>query len=301
VVIKMNKKGQKGAIFGIVFVIVLVLCGIFLMASIDMVDASQKGVMVRFGEVKGVMQPGYQFTGPMVSVYPYDLRIRRAEVSMVGSEAALDNEGQEVYTRVQINYRLNPADESIKAAYSNLGKDEQLEQLLNLNGRVREGVNSVIAQHELKYIIANVDQIKDEVDAKIREKFPSEYFILDSIIVDNFDYHQAIKNAINNKKTAVENEATETALANAAIAKAEGAKQVEIKQAEAAAEKQKLAADAKAHQIRVEAEAEAFALKSKSQELTPMMVQNNLIDKWNGAYPKYMMGNSDMLMQLPVE
>ncbi len=130
----------------------------------------------------------------------------------------------------------------------------------------------------------------------IKANFPNEFFTLEMISITNIYFNPKYQAAIELAKT-LEKDAQaaqklqdiKEAEADAKVAEAEGKKQVAIKQAEAIAKTTKLLA-----------EAEAYALEVKAKELTQMMIQNNMIDKWNGAYPQYMLGDSDMLMQLPV-
>ena len=106
--------------WGPAIVTIFILIVLFSAVSFDAVDASHKGVKVRFGRIQGTMDPGMEFTGPMVSVYPYDLRLRKMEVAMEGNQGAVDKDGQSVYARIEINYKLNPL--SVQKIYSEVGR-----------------------------------------------------------------------------------------------------------------------------------------------------------------------------------
>ena len=96
--------------------------------------------------------------------------------------------------------------------------------------------------------------------------------------------------------------AEETAKAETEKVKiAEAQAKIKIAQAEGDKERVQLEADAKAYQILKSAESEARALEMKKEQLTPMMVQNNWIDAWDGKLPQYMLsGNTGLLMQMPL-
>jgi regulator of protease activity HflC (stomatin/prohibitin superfamily) len=289
----MNKKGQGG--FVAVFVIILAVIGVIIAAAgYDTVDASHVGVKVRLGELKGTMQPGLQWTGLFTDVHQYDLRLRKMQVNMLGSEGAVDKDGQSVYANIEIIYRLNP--ENVQDTYANVGKDGSVAEILNVEGLVKEGFKSVTSKYESLSIFQERAQVKSDAIEQIKANFPSDYLILDTVVISNIDFNANFKAAIEQKKVA-----EETAKAKeqeVAVTKFEADKKIET--ARGAAESEKLAAEAQAYKTLTQAEAEAKALELKAQELTPLMIQNNWIDAWNGALPVYTMsGDMDMLMQMP--
>lgn len=286
-----------------VFVLILIGALFVVFGGFDTVDASEKGVKVKFGKVQGVMEPGRQWTGMFVDVHPYNLRIRNMEVKLEGDQAAVDKDGQEVYAIIKVNYRLKPDRDTVLNAYSNLGKDKNLEALLNVNGLVKEGFKSVIARYELKDILADRSKIKEEAMVSIREKFPADYFLLENIVIENFDFNKEIKAAINKKKVA-----TESAKAKEEELKvAEANKAITIMEAEAELEKSKKETDAEAYKKERIAEAEALALRLQKQEINQLLVDMTyaratevFASKFNGQLPTTMLGsNPMMMMQMP--
>ena len=116
------------------------------------------------------------------------------------------------------------------------------------------------------------------------------------VVISNIDFNEAFKKAIEEKKVAEEQAKAEQEKVKIAEA------QANIKIATAEGEKQKiqLEADAQAYSTIELAKAEAESLRLKRQQLTPLMVENNRIDKWDGAYPKYMLSSgANMLFQIP--
>ena len=295
---KMSKKVELGPILGIIAVLVLLIGGGILLFGFDTVDASHKGVMIKFGEIQGTMEPGLKWTGPFVNVEQYNLKLRKMSVAMEGNQGAVDKDGQAVFADIEINYRINPL--NVERMYSEVGWDNnnQLETTLNLNGIVREGFKSVKSQYSSLEIFQKRPEIKQKAIEKIKENFPEDFFILDNVIISNIDFNTAFKSAIESKKVAEEmakakEKEVEVAKMQAeiSVAEAEGSKQVRMKEAEA-----------NAYIIQKQAEAEANALRMKKEQLTPLMVQNNWIDKWDGQVPFYMFGdtsNTDLLLEIP--
>lgn len=295
----MNKsnKGQEGGIAILIAVIVFVAVIFVLAAGYDSVEANHLGVMVKMGQVQGIMQPGMRWTGMFTSVENYNLRMRQMTVNMQGAEAAVDKDGQSVYATIDINYRLNPA--SVQDAYTKIGVDSNLEKTLNIEGIIKEGFKTTTSKHTSTEIWQNRETIKQEAIKKISENFPAEYFTLDNVVVTNLDYNEAFKNAIEqqkvNEKLALSKEA------EVKIAQFEADKT--IQNARGAAESKKLNAEAEAYVVLTQAKAEAEGLSLKKAQLTPLMVYNNIVDKWSGNYPTYYFvtnGANNNLIQMPI-
>jgi regulator of protease activity HflC (stomatin/prohibitin superfamily) len=235
------------------------------------------------------MQPGMQWTGLFTHVESYDLRIRQATVEMLTAEqTAVDKDGQSIKARIQINYRLNP--ESVVDTYSKVGLDRDLATILNLDGIVREGMKTVTAKYESTYIWQNRNEIKEEAIKMIENNFPKKYFVLENVIIPDIDFNPAFMAAIEAQKT---NE--KLALAKekeVAIAKFEAERAVQ--EAKGTAEAQKIA-------VIAQGEADAMVLKLKREQITPELIQNNWITKWDGKLPQFIMSSqsSGLLMQLP--
>ena len=283
----MNKKGQGGFILGGIIAVLfigLIIC----LLGYDTVDTSHIGVKNRFGVQQGTMAPGMQWTGLFTHVEQYDLRSRTMTVVMDEKNSAVDHDGQNVYATVQINYHLKS--ENIETAYSRVGPDNTMENILNLQGLVQEGFKTVTSRHSSTEIWQQRDMVKQEAEDQIQKSFPSDYFVLDNVIISNLDYNPEFKKAIEaqkvNEKLALAKEQ------EVQIARFEADRKIE--EARGIAESQALMT------LRL-AEAEAKSLELKKQQITPLMVQNNWIDKWDGKLPQYNFGSgTDVLMSMPV-
>lgn len=287
----MNNKGQyAGFIAGFVGVAFLVALFVLLIGY-KQVDASHIGVMNRFGVITGTMNPGMQWVGIFTHVEEYDLRVRKMTVEMLtGEQTAIDKDGQTIKARIQVNYRLKP--DSAINAYTHVGVDRDMADVLNLDGILREGFKTTTAKYTSTEIWQKRGEVKDEAVKIIENNFPKDYFILDNIIISDIDFNPAFIAAIEQQKT---NE--KLALAKeqeVAIAKFEADRAVE--QAKGTAEANKIS-------IVAQAQAEAEALRLKREQITPLMVQQLWIQAWQAGgaqVPKIVMGqNQGMLMTLP--
>ena len=146
----------------------------------------------------------------------------------------------------------------------------------------------------------NRQEIKEKAIVQIQSNFPESYFILENVIVSNIDFNVGFKNAIEQKKT--NEELAKAKEKEVAISQYEADKKIEFARGEA--ESKKLNAEAVAYETLTKAKAEAEGLALKRVELTQLMIQNNLIDKWSGELPNFLiMGEGDtpnLLLQTPL-
>jgi len=293
------------------FVVFMVLLGIGLFVGVsgfDSVDASHKGVKVRLGKITGTMEPGLEFTGPLTEVYQYDLRVRTMTVDMAGSQGAVDKDGQSVFATIEVNYKFNPL--NAERAYSEIGLNDDLADILRIEGIVKEGFKTVTSQYSSIEIFQKRQEVKMKAIEQIQSKFPQDFFNIENVIVSNIDFNPAFKAAIEARKVAEESaKAKEQEVfvnkfeADKAIEDARGRAESAKLNAEAEAYQKKVLAESRAFEITEVAKAEATALRLKSQELTPLMLQNNWVDAWGGGakVPMYIAGDggNNFLMEMP--
>src|SRR3990167_7015992 len=181
----MSNTVGKWLIAMVVFTILSIL--VFTL-GFDMVDANNLGVMVNFGQIKGTMEPGIQWTGLFTNVYPYDMKMRKSTVEMEGSGSATDKDGQAVYGRVAVNYRLKGDKDIVQKLYRNIGTDEAIADRLNIEPIIREGFKQATVEFEAIGILENRQKVKEIAQENIKKNFPSEYFEIVDIVVENIDF-----------------------------------------------------------------------------------------------------------------
>lgn len=308
----MNKKGNVGAIVVLIFIIVVFFTMITLFTSFKQVDATHIGVINDMGVIKGTMNSGVAFMWPWVHIEEYDLRMKRLDIIIDDSNSAPDKEGQKVYASIQINYKTNG--ENVLNAYSKVGADRDLPNVLNIQGIAIESFKTVTAQYDSKTLFEKREELKQKAIEQIKANFPKDYLILENVVISNIGYSPAFQQALEDKK--VNEQKALAKQAEAEYQKQEALRQIELAKgeaesqkvktiaaAEADAKKVQLDADAQAHKTLVIAESEAKALEMKKQQLTPLMVQNNWIDMmkstWKGDYPQWVTGdNLNILMNM---
>jgi regulator of protease activity HflC (stomatin/prohibitin superfamily) len=138
---------------------------------------------------------------------------------------------------------------------------------------VRNAYNGVAGQMTAEHIISNRKIYEDSVRRVLIAQLNKEGFDIQQItIAGKISVPQSLEQAINSKITAVQN-----------AQRAENEKQQTI--AEAQKQIESARGDSASTIIRARAEAEANRLKQQS--LTPLLVQKEMIGKWDGKLPQY--------------
>ena len=271
-----NNKGQgAGLAWGVFAFIAFTITIIVLIVGFDTIDASHLGVKIKFGEITGVMEPGMQWTGLFTHVEEYDMRIRKSTVIMEGVNSATDSSGQAVFGSVNVNYRVKNNKDVVWNLYKNVGPDSVIEDRLNLGPIIREGFKQATVKYEAMDILNKRQEVKELAIKNIQGNFPAEYFEIVDIVVENIDFTPEFKLAIEQKKIATQNKLKEEEQVQVVIFQ----QQQEIERFKADAEKMRL----------------------QKAEITELLVQQQMIIKWDGHLPQYLImppEGGGMLMQL---
>lgn len=274
----MKKKGQKDvylALAGIGFVVILVCSFIFFLMAFDKVEASHMGVQVGVnGQIKGVQHPSLQYTGLFTHVYQYDMRTRKIEMDLTGDNSAVDNTGQMINAKINVNYRIKDSDDTIRNLYANVGTDDIIAERLNIPEIITEGFKQATVRFEALDIVNKRQEVKELAKENIHNNFPKEYFEIENIVITNIDWSPQFKSEIEAKKVAEQEKLKE-----------ENKLQVVIFQQQQEIEKYK---------------ADAERIKLQSETLTELTLRQKYLEVWDGHLPSYMIANQDTInMFLP--
>ena len=165
------EKGQFGILGG--FAAIFFICLLVYLLGFDTVSASHIGVKDQFGQIQGTMMPGMQWTGLFVHVEQYNLKTRKEVVEMMSDESAIDKDGQSIFAKIEINYHLNP--DSVTDAYMKVGRNDDMADILNIDGIVREAFKTVTSEYTSLEIFQKRAEVKEKTIEKIRMNFPTKY------------------------------------------------------------------------------------------------------------------------------
>lgn len=268
---------------GAAVVVVLIF---FSFVGCERIDAGHVGVKVDlYGTDKGV-QDAEQVTGMVwylraaSQVYEFPTFVQQAKwANEQGEEGKnVDNsihcttsDGMAVSFDVGLNYMVKADKVSDIFQKYRLPLEQIQEQYLRTS--VRNAYNSVAGGMTAENIISHRALYEDSVRVVLDRGLKPEGFIVQQLtILGKITVPPQLERAINAKIEAVQN-----------------AQRVENELMQTRAEAAKFEAEATgyANSLMIRAKAESEANRLKQATLTPLIVQQQLIEKWNGALPQY--------------
>ena len=248
---------------------------IFLFKSCERIDAGHVGVKVNlYGDNKGVSDvtevTGMVFFNPIThNIYEFPTFIQHKEYTGDNSFVVNSKDGSEFHVSPIINYSVQR--EKVPAIFAKYRRSlEQIEEGF-LKTAVFDAFRLATNKYTADELISNRAQFEIEVRKLLEGQLLREGFIVNQF-TSNLIYPDSFKEAINAKNNAVQ-----------AALRAEN----EVKTAEAQAKIKVATAEGNAQAMLTSAKAEAEANRMKQQTLTPLLLQLEYINKWDGKLPVY--------------
>jgi len=252
----MNGQKMPGKTVGLIIAVVVIV--LLIIATYFGVDAGERGVVLRFGEVNRVVEPGPHFKIPFAEEVVF--MSVRVEKTTTKTEAA-SRDLQTVQTTMVLNYNLDPS--KAGSMYANIG--------LNYNERVidpalKESFKAAAARYTAEELISKRETLKTEVRNYLRDRLGVYGIVVVDLSITDFEFSSEFNRAIESKQTAEQ---------NALRAKRD-------------LERIKVEAEQKITSARAEAE----ALRLQRQVISPELIQLRqieaqikAIEKWDGKLP----------------
>ncbi|MEK6897354.1 MAG: prohibitin family protein [Nanoarchaeota archaeon] len=272
-----NEKGEPN-VNKIVKHLILGLVGlIVLFGSFGIVDAGERGVKTRLGAVVGIIPQGLYFKLPIIeNVVKLEVKTRTVNYDRNGNEgdskdssalSGASRDLQDVQIGVVVTYHINP--EKVDSIFVQYKSVDSYESTV-IEPAIRETVKSTSAHYTAEELVTKRAEYSEKVNQLLTERFGLKDSILETFSVTNFEFSHAFTQAIEAKVTATQN--------------AEAAKN-KLEQIKYEAEQRIVQARGEAEAIRIQAQ----AIQSQGGA---EYVNLKAVEKWNGALPTYMMGNS---------
>lgn len=256
------------AVVGVVMVLALIL----FFASTTIVPTGHIGVVTLYSKVQDkYLDSGFHIIKPFVEeVHDVDIRVQKYQATVEGSAKDL----QIVNITMSINYQIKP--EKVSELYAKVGQNYND---TILNPALQSSLKASIAKFTAEEMITKRAEVANTITEELNIRL-DDYFMITAVNLENIGFTDEYNKAIEAKTT------------NEQKAQAEKA-QLEIVKAQ---NEQKISA----------AEAEAKVMELQNSQITEntlklkeLEIQQKLIEKWNGAYPTTMLGDSaNMLFNL---
>jgi len=265
----------------------LVFASLFLVNSCERIDAGHVGVKVdMYGSGKGVNDvtecTGVVFYNPITTkIYEFPTFIQHKEYKDDNSFVVNSKDGSEFSVSPIMNYSVQR--EKVPTIFAKYRRSlEEIEEGF-LKTAVYDAFRLATNKYTADGLIGNREVFEVEVRRLLEGQLLKEGFVINQF-TSNLVYPDSFKKAINAKNNAVQ---------SALMA------ENKVKQAEAEAKIKVATANGNAEALLANARAEAESNRLRQQTLTPMLLQQQWIEKWRGNVPTTQLGaNTQMLYGL---
>jgi prohibitin 2 len=255
------------------FIVLIVV----LAASIKIVEAGNRGVLLNFGAVDTSVSlaEGIHFVVPFRdNVVPIEVRTQK----IVENAASASRDLQDVSTQVALNYHVNP--DTAQVLFRQLGFDYANRVIAPA---IQESVKQVTARFNAENLITNRETVKSEIENQIKQRLAAYNVEVETISITEFQFSEQFRRAVEAKV-----EAEQRALqANNELRRIE----IEAQQAEAKAVGERQANIARAEGVRqaniLQAQGESEAIKIIDVQLreNPRYLEWLKTQRWDGVLP----------------
>jgi regulator of protease activity HflC (stomatin/prohibitin superfamily) len=246
---------------GIAVLVVLIIAG----GAFVQIGPGERGVLMTFGAVQpGVLDPGLHLKVPfMQSVAHMNVQVQNAQ----DTETAASLDLQNVSTTVATNWHILPGD--AEWVYQHIGSEPQLIRKV-IHPAISNAVKAVTAHFNAQDLIVERDQVRNQIESQIRTALSPFRVVVDAVNITDFHFSRQFAAAIEEKQVA----------------------QQRALQAEYELQKARVVAQQKV----VEATAQSQAQKLLQSTLTPELIQQEAVNKWNGHLPQVVGGRGVLPM-----
>lgn len=265
------------------------------------VPSGTKGVLLEWGQVKGIVHEGLHFTMPFsqtIVKVNTQIQVYSAESLSTGT-----TDLQEVFTSIAVNYQLDEA--FVDAIYKELRNDYE-RRVIKPN--IEESLKATTKDFEASEMITLREQVKDSFRQKLTDALAPYHITVISVMMTDFQFSEQFKAEIDRKVTA-EQEA-QTALRNLErieyearqrIIEAEANYNVTLTNAQAEALKKVIEAQAYADSLLLQKTAEAEAIQLVTSQLTEAYIEYLALMQWDGKLPYFFGGDVIPFLEVPTE
>lgn len=240
---------------------------LFTSCGFNQIGEGYRGVYKRWGRVEGEpIGPGLSFYNP-ISGTILELEVREKKIE--GKTECFTRDTQKVVVDYAIT--LYPVPNKIAVLYSQFGETWE-ERIVGpeLLGSLKDQIGQFIADD----LISKRDHARQMVETELRTKLAKRDVVLTSFNLTNLDFDDGYERAVEEKVIAIQ--------------KASQAKNKTVEIEEQA--KQKI--------MTAQADAKAMQIKSEALKQNKGLVEYEAVQKWDGALPTYMFGNTVPILNL---
>lgn len=249
------------------------------------VESGERAVLLRFGEVVAVEEPGLHFKMPYIETVKI-LSVRSQNVALQTTIYSADTQAADV--KLSVNFQLNPSD--VKKVYVTYGYDYESRIIIpQIQTQCKDAFGTFTAIN----IVRSRDNVANKIYDNLQHSLAQYGIDITSVQIENIDFSDEYEKSVEERmKAEVEVAKLQQSLEQQKI-KADMART----EAQGMADAKLMQAKASAEAIRLQGEAEAAVINAKAKAMS--QAGSNYVDliqaeKWNGILPQTMIPNQSI-------
>ena len=269
----MNKTSKLGIIGTAVFIVVLIISSVFI--GCERIDAGHVGIKVKlFGSEKGVQEieevTGYVWYAKLkYDIYEFPTFVQHVEYSGDNKFIINSRDGSEFTVSPVLNYSVSST--MVSDIFKKYRKPLEDIQDQFLKTTVYDAFRIVANSFTADSLVSNREVFEKRVRLTLENSLEKDGFIINQF-TSNLEYPKSFLAAIEAKNNAVQ----QSLQAENQVRTAEAQAKIKIANANGEAESRLILAKAVSE-----------ANKLEQISLTSMIIQRQMIDKWDGKLPVY--------------
>ena len=260
-------------ITGLLFIFMVMISMMFTSCGYERIDAGYEGIKVNlYGDDKGVdditLVTGAVWYNPITTaVYEYPTFVQTVDYAPFSINA---KDGSSFTVDPAISLKI--VDGKSAEVFKKYRK-EDITEVINttLYNYVRNAFRIQLNNYTTDELVSKREEFEKAIEERLSMELLAENFKLEQM-TSGLQYPQTLVNAIDAK--------------NAAVQEAQKA-QNEVLKIKAEAEKKIAAANGEAQALKIKGDAEAEYNRKIAASLSPLIVQQMMLDKWDGKLPVY--------------
>lgn len=308
-------KTNKGLIGGVVTGVVLVIALIIFFACMEKVPAGYVGIVYSMsgGVSDDVLTQGWHFVEPTKEVTLYSVGIEQSYLTAGKDGDSKDDDSFEVPTsdgkglRVDLTFTYRYDSEKVAELFTRFkGQSGKEVRDSFIKPNIMSWTKEVTAKYPVTDILGDERaNLNSAVSEYIRTKFEPYGIIIENVSLIDIDADDETRASVQRKVNAQQELELAQIEQKTANVQAQKDKEVALIAAEKEreveainAEKTKIKAEGEAEAVRIQAEAQAEANEMIAESLTPELIEQQKVTKWNGDVPKVYGGDSLSIMPI---
>lgn len=258
--------------------IVLAIIAFTLWGGFYTVDQGERVIVMRFGEVKEIAEPGFHVKIPYIESVKY-ISVRSTNTK--GTFAIYSKDVQGAKVGISVNYSIDPS--FVKEIYTKYGTGYETRII---RPQIITKSKDAFGRRNAVETIQSRDSLAKMILDELQEHFHDSGIFFQSIQIENIDFSDEYERSVEERMRAE----VEVAKVQQNLARERINADMVRERAKGAADAKLAEADAHAKAITLVSAAEADAIRAKALALAenPSYIQYIQAEKWNGTLPTSM-------------